>query len=47
MAEEKDKAIDKDQETIIPAGAKKDELSEDDFERVSGGLGCGPAGTKE
>jgi hypothetical protein len=36
MAEEKEKAIEKDQETKKPAG-KKDELSEKDLDKASGG----------
>jgi hypothetical protein len=45
--EKKEKVIDKDQETIIPAGVEKDELSEEDLERLSGGLGCGQNNTKK
>ncbi|HMD83095.1 MAG TPA: hypothetical protein VKO18_00175 [Terriglobia bacterium] len=46
MAEENEKVIEKDRETITPAGAKKDELSEEDVEKVAGGghypqCGCG------
>ena len=37
MADEKEKAIEKDQETIKPTGAKKDELSEKELEKASGG----------
>jgi hypothetical protein len=37
MAEEKEKAIEKDQETKKPAGGKKDELSEKDLDKASGG----------
>jgi hypothetical protein len=37
MAEEKEKAIEKDQETIKPAGAKKDELSDEDLKKAAGG----------
>jgi len=37
MAEEKDKTIEKDQEIIKPVGRTKDELSERDLERASGG----------
>jgi len=37
---EKDKAIEKDQETIIPDGAKKDDLSEQDLEKTAGGGRC-------
>ena len=40
MAEEKEKAIEKDQEITTPAGAKKDELSDEDFENVAGGAGA-------
>ena len=40
MAEEKEKAIEKDQETQTPAGAKKDELTDKDFEQVAGGAGA-------
>ncbi len=39
MSEEKDKAIEKDQQTILPAGGKQDELSEKDLDKASGGLG--------
>jgi hypothetical protein len=35
MAEEK--AIEKDQETKTPAGVPRDELSDEDFEKVAGG----------
>jgi len=45
MAEEKEKTIDKDQETIIPSGAKKDELSDEDIEKVAGGELYKPAKT--
>jgi hypothetical protein len=46
MADEKEKAIEKDQETRKPAGSLKDELSEEDVEKVAGGgpyrqCGCG------
>ena len=39
MAEEKEKAIEKDQETIKPAGGGKPEgeLSEEDLEKTAGG----------
>lgn len=39
MAEEKEKAIGKDHETIKPAGSKKpeDEISEEDLKTVAGG----------
>lgn len=37
MAEEKEKAIEKDQETIKHAGGTKDELSEKDLDKASGG----------
>ena len=37
MADEKDKAIEKEQETKPPAGAKKDELSEEDLKKAAGG----------
>jgi len=37
MSEEKDKAIEKDQQTILPAGGKQDELSEKDLDKASGG----------
>jgi len=40
MAQEK--AIDKDQETIIPAGTEKDQLSEEELQRASGGAGEKP-----
>ena len=38
MSEEKDKAIEKDQQTILPTGDKPDELSEKDLDKASGGL---------
>jgi len=41
MADEKEKAIEKDQETRKPAGSLKDELSEEDIEKVAGGTGVG------
>ena len=37
MAEEKEKAIEKGQETKSPAGGKKDELPEEDLKKVAGG----------
>lgn len=37
MAEEKEKAVEKDQGTTKPAGGKKDELSEKDLDKASGG----------
>jgi hypothetical protein len=37
MAEEKEKKIEKDQETKKPAGSKKEELSEKDLDKASGG----------
>lgn len=37
MADDKKKEIEKDQETIKPAGGKKDELSEKDLDKASGG----------
>ena len=40
MAEEKDRVIDKDQEIKAPAAARKDELSDEDFENVAGGAGA-------
>jgi hypothetical protein len=40
MAEEKEKAIDKDQAAKIPADAPKDtELSDEDLQKVAGGAG--------
>ena len=39
MAEEEAKTIEKDQDTQIPAGVKKDELIDEDFEKVAGGAG--------
>ena len=36
MSEEKDQAIEKDQQTILPGG-KQDELSEKDLDKASGG----------
>jgi hypothetical protein len=38
MADEKKKAIEKDQETIKPDGGKKEELSEKDLDKASGGF---------
>jgi len=38
MSEEKDKAIEKDQQSILPTGDKPDELSEKDLDKASGGL---------
>jgi hypothetical protein len=43
MAEEKKKAIEKDQEIKTPAGAPKEELSDTDFESVAGGMAGGGA----
>jgi hypothetical protein len=40
MAEEKEKEIEKDLGTKPPAGTKRDELSEKDFEKVAGGAFC-------
>ena len=37
MAEEKEKGIEKNQETTRPAGSKKEELSEEDLKKVAGG----------
>jgi len=39
VAEEKEKAIEKDQETIKPAGGRKpgEEISEEDLKKVGGG----------
>jgi bacteriocin-like protein len=37
MADEKEKAIEKDQKTIKPTKSGKDELREKDLENVSGG----------
>jgi hypothetical protein len=37
MAEEKEKAIEKDQETKPLSGVKKDELSEEDLKKAAGG----------
>jgi len=37
MAEEKEKAVEKDQEIKTPAGARKDELSDEEIKRVAGG----------
>lgn len=39
MSEEKDKAAEKDQQTIQSTGGKQDELSEKDLDKASGGLG--------
>lgn len=37
MSEEKEKVIEKDQQTILPPGGKQDELSEKDLDNASGG----------
>jgi hypothetical protein len=37
MAEEKEKAIERDRATSIPAGPKKDELAEKDLDKAAGG----------
>ena len=37
MAEDKEKAVEKDQLTNPPAGAKKDDLSDNEAEKVVGG----------
>ena len=37
MSEEKDKAIEKDQQTIQSTGGKQEELSEQDLDKASGG----------
>ena len=39
MAEEKERAIQKDQEVIMPAGGKNpgDDLSEEDLNKIAGG----------
>jgi hypothetical protein len=37
MAEEKEKALEKDLTTQPPTGIKKEELSDADFEKVAGG----------
>jgi hypothetical protein len=41
MADEKEKKIEKDLQTIKPAGDKKDELSEKDLDKASGGFEYG------
>ena len=38
MAYEEEKAIEKNHETTVPAGAKTDELSEEDIANVAAGL---------
>jgi len=38
MADEKEKAIEKDQEIITPAGGKKDDLSDEDLKKAAGGV---------
>ena len=43
MTEEKEKAIEKDQEPKKPARGKKDELSEKDLEKATGGAKAGRA----
>jgi len=45
-ADGKVKAMDKDQETIIPARAYKDELLQEGFEKVAGGGGKATMGGK-
>lgn len=42
MTEEIKKAIEKDPETTKPAGSQKDELSDRDLEKASGGGGQKP-----
>jgi len=37
MADEREKTVQKDQETIIPGEAAKDELSEEELAKASGG----------
>jgi len=37
MAEEKVKGIEKEQEAVKPTGSKKEELSEQDLDKASGG----------
>jgi len=37
MSEEKDKAIEKDQQSIQPTGGQTEELSEEDLNKASGG----------
>ena len=39
MSEEKNQAIEKDQQVIQSTEGKKDELSEKDLDKTSGGLG--------
>ncbi len=39
MAEEQDKAIEKDRETAKPAGGQDNELSDKDLGKVTGGTG--------
>jgi hypothetical protein len=41
MTEEMKKAVEQDQETIKPAGAKKDDLSEKELEKAVGGWNGG------
>ena len=41
MADEKEKAIDKDQETIKPGEGTKDELSQEELKKVAGGFSFG------
>jgi len=38
MAEEKEKAIEKEKKNITPAGANEEELSDQDVERIAGGM---------
>ena len=44
MADEKEKAVLKDEETKVPAGAPKGELSEEDMRKVAGGYKDGEDG---
>jgi hypothetical protein len=38
MAEQNEKAIDKEKKNITPAGANEEELSDQDVERIAGGM---------
>ena len=45
MADDKEKAIERDQETIKPTGSRRpgDELSEEDLKKAAGGAPAEPA----
>jgi hypothetical protein len=43
MADEKEKATEKDHATIIPAGRRNEELSDEDAAKVTGGIAGRPS----